>query len=142
MAGRLGCEPGGIRALDCLIEEQRGALEYDFRTRFQLPLSAVGESMEYDEAWRLVQILRADPSSMLTSAMEGWAHPVSREALIMMDQYDLTHKAAGAKNPPRYPRPFKVDDREKVSRGNAAGRTPDQVKAILRTQFGQPETAA
>lgn len=130
MAGRGGA--GGIFTLLELIEERRGPLEYDFRTRFHLPLSTVGREMAWGEAIRLIRIIRSDPSSMLTAAVEGWTHPVSREAAIAMDQYDLTYAATGAKKPHRYPRPFKTDDRERRKLGNAAGRSNDETRAILR----------
>ena len=93
--------------------------------------------MGWGETLRLTRILRADPSSMLAAALEGWDHPVPRTDAILMDLWDLTYKAAGAKRPEPYPRPWKQVHTER--RGNAAGRTPDEVKAILRTQFGQPE---
>lgn len=94
--------------------------------------------MGWGEAVRAVRTLRADPSSMLAAAVEGWDHPLSRVEAILMNHYDLTFKATGAKNPTPYPRPF-ATDKAKSRRGNAAGRTPEQVKAILRGQFGQPE---
>ena len=51
-----------------LFEEHRSAFEYDWRTRFHLPLSSVGGSMTYGEAWRLFSVLAADPSSHAAAA--------------------------------------------------------------------------
>jgi hypothetical protein len=89
---------------------------------------------------RLVMIMRRDPSSAITAALEGWEHPVSREALILMDLFDLEAVInSGTRKPkPHNGRPWKVVAETKQC-GNAGGRTPEQVKAMLREQFGQPE---
>jgi hypothetical protein len=86
--------------------------------------------MGWREAVDLLRIIRADPSSMLAAAMEGWTHPLSRESLILMDHFDLTYAATGAKKRQPYPRPFKTSDSKK--RGDAAGRSPEQVLRLLR----------
>jgi len=91
----------------------------------------LGGEIGWDEAIRLVTILRADPSSMLAAAREGWAHPVVRTDAVLMDLYDLEHRKAGQKGFKPYPRPWKTD-RSTTRVGNAAGRTRDQVIAILR----------
>ncbi|WP_205484691.1 hypothetical protein [Arthrobacter sp. Alg241-R88] len=131
-------QPGGILGLLDLIEEHRAALRYDWRTRFHMSLDSVPAEMGWDEALDLVRIIRADPSSQLVTAIEGWSHPLSREALILTDLVDVQggSKYKGWKP---YPRPFKTDGVETHRRGNAAGRTPEQVKELLRTGFGQPE---
>lgn len=134
----MGLRDGGIFGLLDLIEERRGALEYDFRTRFHIDLSTLPDPMGWDEAARLVTILRADPSSMLAAAVEGWDHPVSREVAVLMDLWDLEAAKTGAKRPPTYPRVWKAA-REVAQSGDAAGRTPEEVKALLREKFGQPE---
>lgn len=93
--------------------------------------------MTLTEAARLVRILRSDPSSYLAAAVEGWDYPFSRELAAAADLWDLEHAKAGTKKPARYPRPIPQND--KIRRGDAAGRTPEETKAILREQFGQPE---
>lgn len=138
MAGGRSDERGGILKLLDLIEEHRAAFDYDWRTRFHLPLDSVPTVMGWGEAVRLAGILRADPSSMLAASMEGWKYPVTREAIALARLYDLEYAKTGAKRREPYPMPWN-EDGVKTSRGNAAGRTPEQVKAILRTQFGQPE---
>lgn len=94
--------------------------------------------MPWGEAVRLAVILRADPSSMLAAAIEGWAYPLSREAAAVLDLFDLEHLKANKKAKPHKGRPWS-GKAQTVSRGNAAGRSPDEVKTILREQFGQPE---
>lgn len=91
--------------------------------------------MSLAEASRLVGIIRADPSSALAASIEGWDHPVSREAAVLMDLWDLTAAVTGAKRPPKYTRPWKVAS-DTARHGNAAGRTPEEVKALLREHFG------
>lgn len=82
-----------------------------------------------------MRVIRADPSSALAAAVEGWDHPVSREAAVLMDLWDLTAAATGTRRPPRYERPWKAA-LETERHGNAAGRTPEEVKALLRERFG------
>lgn len=132
MAVGLGREPGGIAGLTALIDEHQAAFDYDWRTRFHLPASVIGEDMGWDEAIRLAGILRADPSSMLAASMEGWTHPVSREALILMDQFDLDMAVnSGKKTPQPHPgRPWKQKG-EARKFGNTAGRSRAEVVEIL-----------
>lgn len=126
-------EPGGIRWLLDLIEEHRPALEYDWRTRFGLPLTAVGTAaMSWGEACRLVGELAAEPSSHTAAALGGWSHPWSWEATAVADLWELTaglHTAKG-KESPDYPRPWPKPHTGR-RRGNAAGRTPEQMRDLL-----------
>ena len=129
---------GGIFALLDLIEEHRAAFEYDWRARFNRPLSDVPEAMPWGEAIRLTGLLRRDPSSWVAASLEGWEFPISREAVYLLDLFDLEHAKASKKAKPHEGRPWKRKG-ETRRRGSAAGRTPAEVKAILRSQFGQPE---
>lgn len=114
-------------------------MEYDFATRFDKPLEIIGDGWTWGKSIRMVKILRADPSSALAAAIEGWDHPISREALILMDIFDLDHAINSKKTPkPHSGRPWKQDDERRERRGNAAGRTREQVVAILR-RFGHGE---
>lgn len=88
--------------------------------------------MDWGEAIRLIRILRADPSSMLAAAIEGWEYPLPRTDAILMDQYDLTRAAAGDKKWKGYTRPFKQDDSQRQRHGDAAGRPAVEVVALLR----------
>lgn len=88
--------------------------------------------MDWGRAAGLFGILRADPSSAIAAALEGWDHPVSREALIMMDQFDLDHTvAAGGKKVDPHPgRPW---ERKQADRGlKPHGMTPGEARAALR----------
>lgn len=86
------------------------------------------------EAARLSAILRNDPSSATAAAIEGWAYPISREAMLLADIFDIQHASKAKKRPKPYPRPWSVVDITR-RRGNADGRSRDQVIDILR-QFG------
>lgn len=129
---------GGIWGLLGLIRDHRGAVEYDFRTRFGFGVRDIGTRCSASEAARLAVILRADPSSMVAAAMEGWAFPISREVLAILDLYDLEHAKASKKAKPHTGRPW-ANLAQQVRHGDAAGRTPEEVKAILRTQFGRSD---
>lgn len=130
---------GGILGLLDLIDEHRGALEYDWLTRFQRDLDeSVPDYIGWDKAIRLVRIIRSDPGSMLAAAVEGWERPFSRLEAMVADLWDLTFAATGTKKPQKYPRPWPEKGQVR-RRGNAAGRTPEQVRAILAEQFGRTE---
>lgn len=78
-----------------------------------MPISAVGRSISWGEAYRLTQQLATDPASRVGAAINGWEFPVSREVLVLMDLFDLTHQIAwrqgGSKGarPKPYPRPMR-----------------------------------
>lgn len=116
-----------------MIALHRGALEYDFRSRFGLGLRDVGTVLMIDEAARLTAILREDPSSATAAALAGWSHPMSREALILADLFDVEHMSKAKKRPDPYPRPWANAQRTTTRKGDAAGRTRAEVIAILRT---------
>lgn len=128
---RRGFSPPILTLLD-LFEEHKAAFEYDWRTRFGLPLYEVGESMSYGEAWRLTDLLRADPSSQLASTLAGWEHPASRESMALMDLYDLQHASKSRKKPKPYPRPWGDKDRKRFGKTDM---TREQVIAVL-SRFG------
>lgn len=128
---------GGIFWLLGLISRHRGALEYDFRSRFHLGLRDIGTVVSIDEAARLALILADDPGAMTAAALAGWSHPLSREALILADLFDLQHFAKASKPPKPYPRPWPTSGQMVKQKGDAAGRSREEVIEILRTQFGR-----
>ena len=126
---------GGIFGLLGLISLHRGAVEYDLRARFGIGLRDVGETVTLSEMARLVVILRADPSSAIASALEGWDYPISREALAILDLYDVTVLANSdtkkGRPKPHGGRPFKLNDRQERKFGDTGGRTRAEVAEIL-----------
>jgi hypothetical protein len=97
----------------------------------------VPDEIGWDEALRLVRIIRSDPSSALAAEIEGWSHPVSRLEVVLMDLWDLTAAAATSKGkPPRYPRVWKAKG-EATRHGNAAGLDPADVKRRLAEMAGR-----
>lgn len=89
--------------------------------------------MSLSEAARHVERIRSDPASALAAELEGWDYPVSRLEAILMDLWDLEAAKSGAKKPPRYTRPWKSPGQQ-TKRGDAAGRTAEQVLDLLRPQ--------
>lgn len=79
----------------------------------------------------MLKILRADPSSAFAAALEGWEHPISREALVLMDLFDLEHAVNSKTRPkPHGMRPMKAKATgERI--GNNGGRSRAEVVAIL-----------
>lgn len=86
--------------------------------------------MGIHEAWLLVNALMVDPTSHLAAAVAGWKYPMSREALIAADQFDLTvavntdKKRRGKSK--HYPRPF---ERNTTGRRSKA---PEADQATIR----------
>jgi hypothetical protein len=126
---------GGSWRLLGLIARYRGAIEYDWRTRFGIPLAEIGRSMPITEAGRLVRILAADPSSALASAGAGWDYAIDRDTLVLADLYDLLHQVhADPKNgkPKPHPvRPFRTNQGQKRF-GDTRGRSRAEVISILQ----------
>ena len=92
--------------------------------------------MTLAEAARLATTLAADPSSASFAAITGWSHPISREALILMDLFDLdmataTAGSKGRKPKPHPGRPWKPSDKTTKRHGDVAGRSRAEVVAIL-----------
>lgn len=100
-------------------------------------LDQVPGQMSWSEAFRLIKILRDDPSSALASALAGWAYPISREALLLADQFDLLHEANSdpkkAKPKPHPMRPWKASGGRKTERrGEKIALTREEVAEALR----------
>lgn len=95
--------------------------------------------MSYGEAVRQVVILSNDPASMFAAERARLKYPVSREFLALADLIEITAQVNGNKGW-RYPgRPTPDDDTRSV--GNAAGRSPEEMRALLRAAAaGQLET--
>lgn len=91
--------------------------------------------MTWGEAVRLTRTLRTDPSSSIAAAIEGWTHTTSREALVLMDLFDLEHTINSKRTPephPGRPNPPKRADRgERI--GNPGTRTREEVLAHFRS---------
>lgn len=143
MAGRRGGRAGKIAALFRLIDRHTAAIEYDWRTRFGLPLRAVfAGQISWREAVSLTSELLADPASHLAASMRGWDYPLSRESLILSDSYDAfvqanTDRRKRSSVKP-YPRPFKATDRTQ-SRRPTVGQT--EIRAALAARGHGREVA-
>jgi hypothetical protein len=117
---------GGIVALAELFGEHRGAFEYDWRTRFGLPLTAVPSDMGWDEALRMLKILSKDPSSHVQAALAKWQFPTSWEYIALADLIDLQAKRTKwRKQPKPYRRPW---DRKPVAHGAGQAVSIDEWK--------------
>lgn len=130
------CRGGGIGWLLDLIEEHRPALEYDWRTRFGLPLTCVGgDAMTFGEACRMVDQLARDPSSRTAASLAGWDHPWTWEAAVLADLFDVTAAAWSSKPGKPYPRPWPRSGGER-HRPDVSGMTREQVVAALARMRG------
>lgn len=118
------------------MDAHRGAFEYDWRNRLHEPLTVAGSSMSWGEVLRLTERLCLDPASHVAAALSGWDAPVSREALVLMDTFDLTHQvawsSAGGKGarPKKYPRPWPDSSRRRT--GPDPSLSQDQIIEALR----------
>lgn len=117
-------------ALADLIDEHRAAFEYDWRTRFREPLSCIGRSTSWGEAFRLTGLLLGDTSSHVGATVAGWERPATREELALMELWDLQYLKTGAKKRIRYPRPW--PSKTKRTAKPDVSLTQDEIIAALR----------
>lgn len=77
--------------------------------------------------------LATDPSSHLCAAVNEWTHPLSREAIVLADLFDLTgiaHTNPKKRRPKPHPiRPWAARKKERF--GNPGNHTPDEVRELL-----------
>lgn len=118
---------GGILGLVDLIDEHRGAFEYDWRVRFNVPLDTIPDAMGWDEVQRLAVVLATDPTSCVSAALSGWRHPMSWESVTLRDLYDLQHASKSKRKPKPYPRPW---DRPARTHGQGTHLTPAEFQAL------------
>lgn len=123
MAGRRGGLAGGIEALADLIRQHRGAFEYDWRTRFALPLTCVPADMGWDEAIRLFKILANDPTSYIAAALAKWEYPATWEAIALADLIDVQVRSKSKRKPKPYRRPW---DKRPVVHGRGSAVSVEQ----------------
>lgn len=93
--------------------------------------------MSWGEAYRLTQWLSLDPSSAVCSAVNEFDRPTPREALVMMDLYDLVHQSKSRRRVKRYPRPW-ADQARKVL-GARTRLSRDQLRALLARHRATPD---
>lgn len=101
---------GGSLALAAFVAEHERALTFDFRHFFNLPLSCIGGSITYGEAWHLIAGLAVEQRSHLVIEGRGytWAATDSDVALITLAEwYTNVHRdTKTAREPFRFPRPW------------------------------------
>jgi hypothetical protein len=123
-------DPPGILTLLNLVEEHRGAFEYDWRTRFGCAFNPP-HTTSWGESYRLMLVLSTDPSSAVAAAVAGWAHPVTREWAVLADTYDAFVAANTRKgHAKKYPRPWD----EKKKRFGRTTHPQSVVRAALRAR--------
>lgn len=88
--------------------------------------------MPWPEAVDLARVIHADPSSATAAAALGWDYPLSREALVLLDLFDLQHAANASKKPKPHPMRPKGSTKQSNRYGNVGGRSITQVKALLQ----------
>jgi hypothetical protein len=72
VAGEAAGLDGGSAALLELIEEHRAGFTFDFRRYFGVPISEVGQSIPYGEAWLLILELRRESGSHTHMVRHGF----------------------------------------------------------------------
>ncbi len=114
---------GGIFWLSRIVVRDRTELLADFREFY----STSPDHVPAAEFWLLVKALMADPRSRVQAVEAGWDNPVSREAIVLYDLFDLTLRAHLERRQDfrPYPRPW----RPNVRRSRL---TPKQARAILK----------
>jgi hypothetical protein len=119
VAGEAAGHTGGSAALLAFVAEHERALTYDFRHRFQMPLSDIGSRIPFGEAIFLVEGLMREPSSHLAMTLRGWEWAAGFDdvALITLAEwYTNAHRdTKAAPDPFRFPRPWPDVDRVDVT---------------------------
>lgn len=123
------CGPGGILGLVDLIDEHRGAFDYDWRSRFGLPVDSIGADVDWREAVSLTRELMSDPSSRVWTAVNDFSDTWTREGYILADLFDVL-LASNSKNPRKYPRPTDKG----TSRLGRTSVPQEDVRAALRSR--------
>ena len=121
-----GCPTGGIIAVLQILEDYKHAFTYDFRARFGLGLSDLGDKVPWPEVVSLVSVLLSDPTSWLQAAKAKWQHPISYEWTLAASTYDLLAQVNSRRKPKPWPRPW--GDPNKVRKGTKPRR---DARAIL-----------
>lgn len=73
-------------------------------------------------------MLFTNPESWLHASRAEWLYPVSREAMALMDLFDLQHQSKSKKKVQPYPRPWGDGSKKKI--GTAV--TAVEAVAMLR----------
>ncbi len=129
-----GCSPGGILRVLELIADNKAAIVYDFRHRFNLSIHEFGKSVGWDEVVSLVSILLVDPTSWTQAAVAKWKHPISYEWTLLASTYDL-HAAVNSKTTPKpWPRPWDDVDKKTEVRKDARAILKKAKEGILSWQ--------
>jgi hypothetical protein len=121
------CTLGGILAVLEILEDYKPAFTYDFRARFGLGLSDLGDKVPWDEVVSLVSVLLSDPTSWLQSAKHKWDHPISYEWTIAAATYDLLATVNSKRKPKPWPRPW-----TKANQKQGVRKIRTDARAILR----------
>ena len=116
---------GGILAVVELTEDHRAAFIYDFRQRFDLGLSDLGNKVPWHEVVYLVAVLLRDPSSWLQTSVNKWHHPISYEWAVQVATYDLLAQVNSKRKPKPFPRPWDV------KRNNRTGTVHQNARELL-----------
>ena len=119
-----------------LFEEHRAEWEYEWRTRFRVPLSRVGgRRMSWGEAFRLGMLLLGDPATQVGAAHAGLVQPVTPEyralQLILSNQHAKDTKRRATVR--TLPDPFEARPRRL---GAGSGRTIDHFEAAVAAHRG------
>lgn len=120
-----GCPIGGILKLLELIEEHPAEFAYDFRSRFGLSIDDIGSSVSWREAVLLTAVLLREPDSWLQAVVNEWRFPVSKEWIMLVQQFDA-FLAANSKHPKPTPMPWQAP-----IRSGKPTLPQEQVRAIL-----------
>ena len=107
---------GGILAVLQILEDYKHAFTYDFRSRFGLGLSDLGDTVPWSEVISLVAILMSDPTSWLQAAKHKWSHPITYEWTLAAATYDLLATVNSKRKPKAWPRPWANSTKTQTAR--------------------------
>jgi hypothetical protein len=89
-------------------------MTYDFRSRFNLSPWDFGEKITWLDAVYLTAGLFKESDSRLQAAANNWKYPISRQAIILTQIFDLLAMSNSKRKPKPYPMPWPDPNKKRL----------------------------
>lgn len=97
-------------------------MTYDFRSRFNLSPWDFGQAISWLDAVYLTAGLMKESESRLQAASNGWKYPISRDAIILTQIFDLLAMSNSKRKPKPYPMPWPDPNKKRLGSRKKASR--------------------
>lgn len=106
-------------------------MTYDFRSRFNLSPWDFGKSITWIDAVYLTVALLKESDSRLQAASNSWKFPISREAIILTQIFDLLAMTNSKRKPKPYPMPWPDPNKKRLGSNKNRSRK-DVIETLKR----------